>query len=80
MEGGGSGWFGVVEPVGGDHLHQFLRFILRTAGVDVGAQPFQQAAELPGFDLLLEIRDRLVDLFPQLHRNQVAQRIGGELA
>jgi len=48
--------------------------------MDIRAQPFQQAAELPGFNLLLEIGDCLVDLLPQLRRNQVAQGVGGEVA
>src|SRR5688572_4073681 len=48
--------------------------------VDVFAKPSEQLAEITLADLVLKIPNIFVDLLPQLNRNQIPKRVGGEVA
>jgi len=47
---------------------------LRPCLMNIGAEPAQQSIQTSLAELLIEFGDILIDLFPQLSRDQIAQR------
>src|SRR5262245_26326027 len=64
----------------GDALDRLLGRELAAEGVEVVAEPGGELAELSGFHLSVEIRDRLPDGSPDLERDDVAERVRREVA
>src|SRR5215211_1822866 len=62
------------------HLNQLLGLVFLSMLMDLFSQPGKQLAEITLADLIIKIANLFVDLLPQLRRDEIAQRVGGEVS
>src|SRR5687768_17392036 len=64
-----------VDPRAGRALERLLRHELPAVAVDVLAEPLAERRELAALELVVEVREILLDALPDLNAHHVAERI-----